>query len=54
VVQPAASLPLVARDHGAKIVEINPERAFPGADLSIPENAGTALPKIMAELKQTR
>ena len=54
VVQPAASLPFVARDHGAKIVEINPESAFPGADLSIPENAGAALPKIMAELKETR
>lgn len=54
VVQPAASLPLVARDHGAKIVEINPERAFPGADLSIPEKAGSALPKIVAELKETR
>ncbi|MFO7710039.1 MAG: NAD-dependent deacylase [Desulfobacterales bacterium] len=54
VVQPAASLPFVARDRGARIVEINPERAFPGADVSIPENAGIALPKIMAELRELR
>ncbi len=50
-VQPAASLPFVARDQGAKIVEINPERAFADADVCIPENAGSALPKIVAELK---
>jgi NAD-dependent deacetylase len=54
VVQPAASLPLVARDQGAKIVEINPERAFPAADLAIEESAGSALPKIVTELKQLR
>ncbi len=52
VVQPAAALPCVARDQGAKIVEINPERAFPGADLTIQENAGSALPRILAELKE--
>ncbi len=54
VVQPAAALPFVARDQGAKIVEINPERAFPGADVAIREAAGTALPKIVAELKRTQ
>jgi NAD-dependent deacetylase len=52
VVQPAAALPFVARDQGAKIMEINPERAIPGADLCIQENAGSALPRILAELKE--
>lgn len=54
VVQPAASLPMVARDRGAKIIEINPELAFPGADVAIEDNAGSALPKILAELKKLR
>ncbi|RPJ71055.1 MAG: NAD-dependent protein deacylase, partial [Desulfobacteraceae bacterium] len=52
VVQPAASLPFVARDRGAKIMEINPERAFPGADLIIEEKAGSALTRILAEVKE--
>lgn len=52
VVQPAASLPTLARDQGAAIIEINPERVFPGADLVIEERAGSALPGILAELKQ--
>jgi NAD-dependent deacetylase len=52
VVQPAASLPSVARGQGAAIIEINPEHAFPGADLVIEERAGSALPGILAELKQ--
>jgi NAD-dependent deacetylase len=51
VVQPAASLPSVAKEHGAAVVEVNIEQAFPGADACILEKAGTALPQILAELK---
>jgi NAD-dependent deacetylase len=51
VVQPAASLPHVAKDHGATVVEINIERAFADADVCILEKAGTALPQIVNELK---
>jgi NAD-dependent deacetylase len=51
VVQPAASLPYLAKQNGAVVIEINPENAFPGADFYVGEKAGTALPKIVAELK---
>jgi NAD-dependent deacetylase len=52
VVQPAASLPHVAKEHGAAVIEINIEQACPGADAFIREKAGTALPQIVNELKQ--
>jgi NAD-dependent deacetylase len=52
VVQPAASLPSVAKEHGAAVVEVNIEQAFPGADACILEKAGTALPQIVTELKK--
>ena len=51
VVQPAASLPYLAKQNGAAVIEINPENAFPGADYYLKEKAGTALPRIVAELK---
>ncbi|MEN8807393.1 MAG: NAD-dependent deacylase [Desulfobacterales bacterium] len=47
VVYPAAHLPAVAKQHGAKIVEINIERAFPDADHVILEKAGTAMARIL-------
>ncbi len=50
IVQPAASLPYLAKQNGAKIVEINIENAFPDADYFIKEKAGTALPKIVEEI----
>ena len=53
LVQPAASLAMVAQQNGAKVVEINPE-ATPlthAADLVITEKAGTALPPITAALQ---
>jgi len=53
VVQPAASLPSVAKEHGAAVVEVNIERAFAGADFFIEEKAGTAIPKIVTEIKKT-
>jgi NAD-dependent deacetylase len=52
VVQPAASLPFVAQQNGAKIVEVNIENAFPSADCCIAEKAGVALSGIVAELKK--
>jgi NAD-dependent deacetylase len=51
VVQPAASLPFFSKKSGATIIEINPEKAFPAADYYIQEKAGTALPKIVAEVE---
>jgi NAD-dependent deacetylase len=47
VVQPAASLPALAQQKGAIIVEVNIERAFPGADFVIAEKAGSALSNIL-------
>jgi NAD-dependent deacetylase len=52
VVQPAASLPVLAQQKGAKIVEVNIERAFPGADLAVEEKAGRGLPRILVEIKK--
>ena len=50
VSHPAASLPGLARQNGAVVIEINPEKAFPAANIHIEEKAGTALPKIFAAL----
>ena len=52
VVQPAASLPVLAQQKGAKIVEVNIERAFPGADFMVAEKAGTGLSGILEEIKK--
>jgi NAD-dependent deacetylase len=50
VVQPAASLPHVAKQGGAAIIEINLERAVPEADYYLEGKAGTLLPLIMSEI----
>lgn len=52
VVQPAASLPVLAQQKGAKIVEVNIERAFPGADLVVAQKAGVGLSGILEEVKK--
>lgn len=52
VVQPAASLPALAQQKGAKIVEVNIEGAFPGADFVIEEKAGIGLSRILEEIKK--
>jgi NAD-dependent protein deacetylase/lipoamidase len=52
VVQPAASLPYVAKEHGATVVEVNIERAFSGADYFLEGQAGKVMPKLVAELKK--
>jgi NAD-dependent deacetylase len=50
VVQPAASLPVLAQNHGAVIVEINPERAFAQADYHLAAKAGQVLPLLTAAI----
>ncbi|MGD9043597.1 MAG: NAD-dependent deacylase [Desulfobacterales bacterium] len=52
VVQPAASLPVLARQKGAKIVEVNIERAFAGADFFIEEKAAAGLSGILEEVRK--
>ena len=51
VVQPAASLPHIAREGGSKIIEVNIEKAFPVSDYFIQEKAGIALPRIIEALQ---
>ncbi len=50
LVQPAAFLPYLAKQNGAVVIEVNPEKAFPAANIHIEEKAGTALPKIIEAL----
>ncbi|MBW2437808.1 MAG: NAD-dependent protein deacylase, partial [Deltaproteobacteria bacterium] len=52
VVQPAASLPALAQQKGAKIVEINIERAFPTADIVVEEKAGSGLSHILEAIRR--
>jgi hypothetical protein len=52
VVQPAASLPILAQQKGAKIVEVNIERAFSGADFVVAEKAGDGLIEILEAVKK--
>ena len=52
VVQPAASLPVVARQKGAKIVEVNIEPAFYAADVVVKEKAGVGLSHILEAVRR--
>lgn len=54
VVYPAAHLPVLAKQHGAKIVEINIERTFPDADHVILEKAGKAMARILEAITSRR
>jgi NAD-dependent deacetylase len=54
VVQPAASLPLIAKEKGGTIIEINIEKAFPVADFFIQEKSGIALPKIVEAVRRVQ
>ena len=54
VVQPAALMPVVAKESGAKIIEINPERTPLTGDISdylIMGTAGDFMNRVMAELE---
>jgi len=52
VVQPAASLPLIAKEHGAYLIEVNPQPTplSPYADETIREPAAVALPRLKERL----
>lgn len=54
VVQPAASIPLEAKEHGAKLVIINREPTYhdPYADVVIHGSAGETMSKIMKYLRE--
>jgi NAD-dependent deacetylase len=55
VVQPAAMIPLIAKDNGAKIVEINPERTPLTDDISdylIMGEAGEVMNRIVAAMEK--
>jgi len=55
VVQPAALMPVVAKDSGAKVIEINPERTPLTGDISdylIKGTAGDVMNRIMADLQK--
>lgn len=54
VVQPAASLPYVALDRGATVIEINPAHTpiTPLASIHLPGPSGTLLPAIVRRLKE--
>ena len=53
VVQPAASMPLVARQAGAFVIEINPELTpiSPYVDLSLQGQAGVIMPEVVSALR---
>ena len=53
VVYPAAQLPVIAKQNGATIVEINIERAFPDADHVFLEKAGRAMSKILEAVQKS-
>jgi NAD-dependent deacetylase len=52
LVQPAASLPQVAKQSGAAVVEINLERAVSNADYFLEGEAGTVLAEIVSVVRQ--
>jgi NAD-dependent deacetylase len=55
VVQPAALMPVYAKETGAKIVEINPERTPLTSEISdylIKGPAGDVMNQILSELEQ--
>ena len=51
VVYPAAYLPSLASQHGAKVIEINIERAFADADYVLTGKAGVVLPRLLEEIR---
>ncbi len=56
VVQPAAYMPLIAKQGGAKVIEINPERTpLTGqvSDYLVPGPAGRVMDDIIAEMEST-
>jgi NAD-dependent deacetylase len=52
VVQPAASLPHIAKQHGAVVVEVNIERAFSSADFFLEGRAGSVLSRLVSAINK--
>jgi len=50
VVSPANTLPLYAKQNGAMLIEVNPEKTVMSSDmdLSIRETSANALPKLVS------
>ena len=55
LVQPAAGIPLLALEHGASVIEINPQETplSPQADLCLRDTASRVLTAIMRQLKNS-
>jgi NAD-dependent deacetylase len=57
VVSPANTIPSIAKEHGAKIIEINTESTHlthTVTDIFIGQSAGAAIPQIVTELKRRK
>jgi NAD-dependent deacetylase len=57
VVSPANTIPAIAKEHGAKIIEINTESTHlthTVTDIFIGQSAGEAIPQILSELKKRK
>jgi len=56
VVYPAATLPVIAKEKGAKLIEINPTESALTArcDLFLPGKTGEILPEIVQKIKKQR
>lgn len=56
IVHPAASLPLIAKENGAMLIEINPERTplTPLADCALPYPSAIALPPLKDKIQKLR
>ena len=54
LVHPAATLPVIAKRHGAVLVEVNPDETplTPMADFYFPAKAGELLPQLVEKLSQ--
>jgi NAD-dependent deacetylase len=54
-VQPASTLPLIASQHGATIIDVNPNRnqITPIADIFLQGPGGEVLPQLVAQLQHT-
>jgi len=54
VVYPAAMLPLIAKENGARLIEINPKESAltVRCDLFLPGKTGEILPMIVKKIKE--
>ncbi|UCD32194.1 MAG: NAD-dependent deacylase [Desulfobacterales bacterium] len=57
LIQPAASIPVIAKEAGAIVIEVNPERtplSHDTSDYMIKGKAGEVLNRLLAEIEQTK